>query len=431
VRADRGVLDCSAAKGEVSRRLRTRGKQMIDQNRQLLNSHLVDVESAARAEAFGLGNHVLKHFPAEQLVENFLQEYMVELAEVNLSAIGMSMKTEPTFATPTSTQIGLKLLADCNESARYLGDLSKIMVRGNTKEGYQLHGFFWASTREQAVESLPAYKAEFMDAIEADLRECNALISEHRERMAKDVRHIITEQQADLGVVGQAAEAMGLRSGQLPAVITIPLEPKSLNLESVKTRRGAGAPVAVLADEIADQLVRTLRSFAIALERQPVLTDVMLERTEEPLRDMLLFILNAQWGGAVTAETFSKEGKTDILLRWEEANAFISECKVWKGAVEFAKGIDQLLRYTVWRDTRVGLILFIRGVLDVKGIIAKAEECIINHPNFVELGKGEHEFVIHSNDDDKQHIRLALIPIHIAASASLSSRPLHKATVAE
>ena len=54
-------------------------------------------------------------------------------------------------------------------------------------------------------------------------------------------------------------------------------------------------------------------------------------------RDMLLFILNAQWGGAVTAETFFKEGKTDILLRWEEANAFIGECEMWKGPVEFAK----------------------------------------------------------------------------------------------
>lgn len=390
--------------------------RMIDQKRQMLNSHLVDAESAARAEAFSFGNHVLEHFTAEQLAENLLQQYMMELAEVNLSAIGMSMKTEPTYETPTSTQVRLKLLVDCNESATYLGDLSKIMVTGNTRQGYQLHGYFWTGTREQAVESLPAYEAEFIDAIQADLRQCNALISEHRERMARDVRHIIIERQTDLDFIGQAAEAMGLRSGPLPAVITIPLKPKALNLESVKSRRDAGARVAVLADEIADQLVRTLRSFATALERQPVLTGVMLDRTEEPLRDMLLFILNAQWGGAATAETFSKEGKTDILLRWEEANAFIGECKMWKGPVEFGKGIDQLLRYTVWRDTRIGLILFIRGVRDVKAAITKAEQTIIDHPNFVEIGKGEHEFVIHSNDDDKQHIQLALIPIHISTS---------------
>ena len=390
---------------------------MIDQKRQLLNSHLVDVESAARDEAFTLGNHVLEHFTAEQLAGNLLREYMVDVAEVNLSAIGMTMKTEPTHETPTSTQVRVKLVVDCNESAAYLGDLSKIMVRGNTKEGYQLHGFFWSGTRERAAESLPAYEAEFKDLIEADLRECNELISAHRERLAEDLRHIITERQADLDIVGQAAEAMGLRSGPLPAVITIPLKPKSLNLESVKSRRDAGTQIAVLADEIADQLIQTLRSFATALERQPVLTSVMLDRTEEPLRDMLLFILNAQWGGAVTAETFSKEGKTDILLRWEEANAFIGECKMWNGPAEFAKGIDQLLRYTVWRDTRVGLILFIKGVLDVKAIITKAEQSIIHHRNFVKIGKDEHEFIIHSNDDDKQHIRLALIPIHISTSA--------------
>lgn len=177
---------------------------------------------------------------------------MVELAEVNLSAIGMTINTEPTYATPTSTQVRLKLVVSCNETARYLGDLSRIMPRGNTNEGFELHDFFYADTRAQAAQCLPAYRAEFIDAIEADLRECNALISQHREQILEDVQHMMTEQQADLDVLGRAAEAMGLRSRQLPAVITIPLVPKSLNLESVKTRRNAGAQVAVPADEVAD-----------------------------------------------------------------------------------------------------------------------------------------------------------------------------------
>jgi hypothetical protein len=53
----------------------------------------------------------------------------------------------------------------------------------------------------------------------------------------------------------------------------------------------------------------------------------------------------------VTAEAFNIEGKTDILVRHEGSNLFIGECKVWSGAKGFGETVDQLFRYTGWRDS--------------------------------------------------------------------------------
>jgi len=45
-------------------------------------------------------------------------------------------------------------------------------------------------------------------------------------------------------------------------------------------------------------------------------------------------------------------GKTDILTRVEDRNAFIAECKFWMGEKAFLAALDQLLSYLSWRDTK-------------------------------------------------------------------------------
>jgi hypothetical protein len=52
---------------------------------------------------------------------------------------------------------------------------------------------------------------------------------------------------------------------------------------------------------------------------------------EEELRDHILLLLEPNFEGSATGETFNKSGKTDILLRYDGKNVFIGECKFWKG----------------------------------------------------------------------------------------------------
>src|SRR5258706_6870808 len=83
---------------------------------------------------------------------------------------------------------------------------------------------------------------------------------------------------------------------------------------------------------------------------------------EEDIRIILLVGLNAVYEGQATGETFNGIGKTDILIRVADTNAFIAECLVWDGEARFKKKLeDQLLQYIVWRDTKAALIVFNRS----------------------------------------------------------------------
>ena len=61
-----------------------------------------------------------------------------------------------------------------------------------------------------------------------------------------------------------------------------------------------------------------------------------------------------------TGETFDYEGKTDILIRSEGEEYFITECKYWNGPKKLSDTVDQLLSYTSWRDTKAAIVIFNR-----------------------------------------------------------------------
>ncbi len=84
---------------------------------------------------------------------------------------------------------------------------------------------------------------------------------------------------------------------------------------------------------------------------------------EEDLRDHLLLQLapRVKNEGSVTGETFSKVGKTDILYRHNNSNAFIAECKFWKGQAKYLEAITQLLNYLIWRDSQAATIIFVKN----------------------------------------------------------------------
>lgn len=52
---------------------------------------------------------------------------------------------------------------------------------------------------------------------------------------------------------------------------------------------------------------------------------------EEKIRDLLLMSLNAQFEGAAAGEVFNAAGRTDVLIRAEDRNVLIAECKIWRG----------------------------------------------------------------------------------------------------
>ena len=104
---------------------------------------------------------------------------------------------------------------------------------------------------------------------------------------------------------------------------------------------------------------------------------------EEDRRQLLLNNLNTHYSGQGMAEAFNVKGDTDILVRHENANVFIGECKFWSGQKGFVETIDQLFGYRAWRDTKLAVIMFVRE-RGLTSIIERAREALAEHEQFVE-----------------------------------------------
>src|SRR5438105_501646 len=82
---------------------------------------------------------------------------------------------------------------------------------------------------------------------------------------------------------------------------------------------------------------------------------------EEALRHVLLTALNAAFASSTTAESFRGKGKTDLLVRIGGRVVYVGECKIWSGPAALHEALDQLLGYGTWRDSGLGLVLFVRS----------------------------------------------------------------------
>lgn len=90
-------------------------------------------------------------------------------------------------------------------------------------------------------------------------------------------------------------------------------------------RKPAFAPEPAISDDGFTAILAEIESVTTAVQRLPKTFEPM---PEESLRDVLLVVLNNRFGPA-TGETFSRTGKTDILIPWggDQRAVFIAECK--------------------------------------------------------------------------------------------------------
>lgn len=149
------------------------------------------------------------------------------------------------------------------------------------------------------------------------------------------------------------------------------------------------------------------------MERSPSTFATMDEGT---LRDHYLVQLNGQFEGQATGETFNAGGKTDILLRVESKNAFIAECKFWKGAKSYVRTIDQLLGYSSWRDTKTAIFVFYRN-RDTTKVLQEIKISTEAHPNYKRTLSWSHEsgfyYVVHHPTDSNRELVMTVLVFDI------------------
>lgn len=129
--------------------------------------------------------------------------------------------------------------------------------------------------------------------------------------------------------------------------------------------------------------------------------------------------LNGHYQGQGTGETFNSCGKTDILIRVEDRNIFIAECKIWGGQKQLNDAIDQLLGYLTWRDTKTSLIIFSR-VKDFTAMLRTLWTTVEVHPNIKRgpqiEGDTRRRYVLRHQTDDEREIILTVLAFHIATN---------------
>ncbi len=116
-----------------------------------------------------------------------------------------------------------------------------------------------------------------------------------------------------------------------------------------------------------------------------------------------------------TGETFNKQGKTDILVRHEGANAFVGECKFWTGEKGYFEAIDQLLSYLTWRDSKAALLVFVKNK-QLDPVLKLVAEKTKEHPQFAsaegKVGDGHYVFRFKLPKDDTSRATVTILVFH-------------------
>lgn len=216
-----------------------------------------------------------------------------------------------------------------------------------------------------------------------------------------------------------AAFTIPVRPVDPDRALEIPVRRTAVVLKSSPSAPG-GPREWSLADAVYERMITTITRFGHAMERRPDSARLLLP-DEETLRDWLMFLLSTNYEAPdgselfVGGETVNGKGKTDILIRHQDRNAFIGECKFWHGQKKFSEAIDQLLGYTVWRDTKAAIILFITR-RNATAAIDSAGECLKGHSQCRQATvpadpARRRDYVFVSPHDDQRAISIALLPV--------------------
>lgn len=197
--------------------------------------------------------------------------------------------------------------------------------------------------------------------------------------------------QSAIGAV--AALGIPMKRRDTEPTFAIPAKRRESPAKRPPAATGKYEPEPILDEREYQHILEVLKSMSLVIERNP---SSFASLDEEAIRDHFLLQLNGHYEGSATGETFNASGKTDILIRVENRNVFIAECKLWRGSKGFDEAIDQLLGYLSWRDSKCALLVF-NKTKDSSAVRQKMHEVMQSRS---ELRK----IVFHRPDGDSRYL---------------------------
>lgn len=249
----------------------------------------------------------------------------------------------------------------------YTGDPNLWRLRPSS---YSLSGYPELDVRDDVV----VFRCQFPDdspepdQLKADIQRSIQSLSYAVSSLARDVENHNREattaikaaierklQTARAAVNTLAGLGIPIRQRSEPATFTVPTRRHESPVRRPEVPKEKYAPEPALDQREFEHILGVLRSMSLVIERSP---KSFTSLDEEAIRTHFLLQLNGHYEGSATGETFNSAGKTDILIRVDNRNIFIAECKFWRGAKSFEEAIDQLLGYLSWRDSKCALLIF-------------------------------------------------------------------------
>jgi len=205
----------------------------------------------------------------------------------------------------------------------------------------------------------------------------------------------------------------------IPQTYTVPTVKKKIipSLPTIKNNNVPPEPELDLSNY--EDILATITNMSLMMERSP---KTFSRLKEEEIRDHFLMVLNSQFEGAVTGETFNYEGKTDILIREKNKNIFIAECKFWKGEKVLLETVTQLLGYLSWRDTKTAILVFNKNK-DFTNVLKQVPEIVKSHPYYIKQISYNNEtvfrYIFHHKDDKEKELVLTILLFNIPQGSEI------------
>ena len=275
-------------------------------------------------------------------------------------------------------------------------------------------------------EYLKKMRTEELDLMKRCLECSKSEVDGYNSSLPEVVRQFVVSRKKklldDLGLV-KSLEIPVKRSDSVPETYAIPIVRRKTGIELPQVRNGRFSPEPVLNEEIYEDILEKISSMSLLMERNP---ETFRKLAEEDIRNHFLMVLNAHYEGKATGETFNYTGKTDILIRHEDKNVFIAECKFWEGEKKLFETIDQLLGYTSWRDTKTAILLFNKN-LDFSAVLKKIDPAVKAHGCYkreydLKSNRLKNEttfsYVLHQPGDTNRELILTIMAFTIPAQGS-------------
>lgn len=270
---------------------------------------------------------------------------------------------------------------------------------------------------EKNPDAFNIKKKECINAAFVNLPATNKVAQGWNDRIVLKVNQLFDEQKKKYLQENQFFAAINVKVNKnTESIFTAPTIKKKIIPQPALPDKVEFASVPQMCKEMYDDVLKVIYDSGKSMEKKPSLYH---GKDEEGLREQFLFVLETRYEGTTaTGETFNRNGKTDILLKYanDGSNLFVAECKFWHGSSEFLNAISQLFdRYLTWRDSKVAVIMFVTNQ-NFTNVLDTIKSDIKNHPYFIKengkRGESSFSYIFSLPQDKDKHVFLEVMAFH-------------------